>query len=1120
MGNTQSTTELPRKQSHKLSKPRTGNPTTTTAAGLLSPSALSSFSNSTRRFSNARMSSMPPPPTPESSTASSPALESLGEDFDDSEQGFEARPSVVSVQQTESKRRSLFRSKSSQEPPKSERRNSVGPVSRVADKLDRANSMTYESALSYYAQPAPENIWPGQPRSRASWNYDMGSYEAKRLLNLVEEPTLEHATTISENRLSVVSETTWKCSNPADPANQIYPASTPISRANSDLSLYMPVRRRSIIQTPGVATRANSFRNSPVMTRPNVRFSHPTTPNLSRQPSFESYRGGIISMPPRIADPDTLQRVVTPCEDDYQSTGAFKLGSLRITNGAASPASIEVEKEREGGNSGQSETGVRSDYFSGSQPLESNVVLNEVLQSVEQPPAVIQTIEAPRPRAVSLSPIASSFMSMDVSNQVLGTAADNVAIVTTDSHTYLSDINFSPFVFDDHPLSPKLETTSKTTALEDQLFEDDSQPEYSSVEVLDVRLDPSAKSQHGQAPANAMQKTFERADSGFISAKSPVSEFAHKPLTKADSGYSSNVSLQTDETYPPPQREPPPPPVPPKNFIPSSASPRKSHSAHGQAKGGFRSASNASRRSRQIPKPISCVLPYDSTGPRSPGSMSLTPMSTRSGRSDNSGSTLSIGSGTRRPSKLQRLLSGARRPATGPLTVHTTHVLEKTDIPSIPQDVEHKLHEHSGLFPMTTKRLALKPRSSKDTLRTIFSVGSVEANFEAASVIPSVPTVPTVLEVEAESSDTPETKQAARRHTLQLMSLSLAQVAAQVMPRKPIARKPIPTRQEPVKGSIQQESEETTISIESGLPVEAQVTTHNSANIDMCSTGSSLETPSPFLPSPLLARAQFIRNKPRTPPPVSMVTRRPMSLRVPPPLRPQSSTASLGRKASRESLQDGSFTQPLMRTASQGSIHGQPYRQQTVINSPDSSVSAPIPPMDPRRIMSFRQSQYSSQNKTPRWDVQTDHGMTRRPSQTSLNGVSRHSSLSSSHSQDGLWIQRPASAQAWQVRTPQPPLRHRSSYDGYSHQQSRPQQGFAPSMSNGYTAPSKPAFDPGSMNHYDPVAGERTQYGRYPPHVPRGNHHRNQSVSYESNIPYRVLHSYNSPAYRNAPIWG
>ncbi len=70
-----------------------------------------------------------------------------------------------------------------------------------------------------------------------SWNYDMSSYEAKRLLNLDEEPGFRQTTVVSEIKTTVVAETVWKTSNPISSQ----PPSVTISRANSDLSLYTPV---------------------------------------------------------------------------------------------------------------------------------------------------------------------------------------------------------------------------------------------------------------------------------------------------------------------------------------------------------------------------------------------------------------------------------------------------------------------------------------------------------------------------------------------------------------------------------------------------------------------------------------------------------------------------------------------------------------------------------------------------------------------------------------------------------------------------------------------------------------------------------------------------------------
>jgi hypothetical protein len=91
-------------------------------------------------------------------------------------------------------------------------------------------------------------------------------------------------------------------------------------------------------------------------------------------------------------------------------------------------------------------------------------------------------------------------------------------------------------------------------------------------------------------------------------------------------------------------------------------------------------------------------------------------------------------------------------------------------------------------------------------------------------------------------------------------------------------------------------------------------------------------------------------------------------------------------------------------------------------------------------------------------------------------------------------------------------------------------------MSNGYTAPLKPLpYDLRSRGQLDAAATwTRSQvdaaagqwYETGPPHVPRVAHHRNRSMGdrngqgHGQDVPYRVLHSYNSPAYRHAPIWG
>ncbi|KAK4175676.1 hypothetical protein QBC36DRAFT_291269 [Triangularia setosa] len=1152
MGNAQST-ETARRYSQKLSKPKTNNHAT---AGLLSPSG---SSNNPKRYSNRPL---PDPPLSSPSPVSTPTSSVFEQpDTLQTRNGRSASFTSVPALQQESKRRSLFRVRSTQVVSDIDRRDSVGSGSRMVDRLNRTSSLTYESAIAYYGPPEPEE-WSSEPRMRTSWNYNLTSYEAKRLLNLVEEPGLEHATTMSENRMTVVTETTWKSSNPTNPP------STSITRASSDVSLYMPVRRRSIIQTPGVATRANSMRNIPAPPRLNPRYSHPPTPSLSRQQSFESYRDGIVSMPPRLDDLGSIPRAVTPREEDYQSIGGYKLGSLRITNGPASPSSPEVE--RKGGS--RFKLGGDDDYFANAEaPDQSNTT-----SSAARPPAQ-------QPRAAGPCNTATT-----VTSQVTSVVSGGYSVTSTQQYL---EVNFSPLSIRlSPPTSPSLQTTSKHTALEDSLFEDDVLSEFAAGEILDVRLDPNAKPPHFTGEVTPT-KPLSRSDSGFISTTSPSSESPHKPLAKADSGYSSNVSLRSfrtkdqsskmegmgslegqlieanrrstsirsndrEQTGPAyviaPPREAPPPPVPPKDARHQSPGPSPNPKS---ARKSSRSASNLARenslsRANTSKVPLSLTpiknLRSRDRGPTSPESVP-TPVSAKSSKSDKSTSALSIGSKPQKPNRLQRLLSSARRSAVGPLEAHATHAVEKNAIPSIPREVESKLQEHNGRFPMTTKRLALRPRASLDTLKTIFSVGSMEASLDALN---SVQKAPAAAEPGAERI----AKESSWRQTMHSVPTHIAHVAAHVMPKKPIVRKPVAARQSfenrrsldgrprlvaefalrDVTTSSPRNSHEATLDALVGgraviysPPDEDQ----EDARFAITHTEVLSSLPSPLLPSPL-ARAMSLSSKTNTPPPVSMATRRQMSLRVPPPLRSQSSNSSLHRTASRESIQSYPAAQPLSRKPSRESIHSYPSYQQGMI--PDAALPTAAPTMDPRRLSAFRQSSV----RPPAWEVQPEQGLSLQPSYTSINGGSRRGSLSSVQEHEEDAIKRPSSAQPWQMQSnqqQQQPLRHRASYDEWNQQFGRrPQSGHPPSMSNGYTAPSKPVYGPRhaqqqhtpantwSRSQLDASAGQWYQDGPCP-QVPRG-HYRKRSMSLQSSYgprpPYRVLHSYNSPAYRNAPIWG
>jgi len=160
MGNAPSS-EAQRRAPHKLSKPRTTNPTT---AGLFSPH---DFANSPSRFSTSVYGgSVSYPASPALTQSTAPSLgasavsSGTGSAVSKSEEPVSRRASVLSVQgQKENNRRSLFRSRSSQrtdaqvrERP-ARRNSSIGFSTPGPSSLPvRTNSMTFETAIgAHYA---------------------------------------------------------------------------------------------------------------------------------------------------------------------------------------------------------------------------------------------------------------------------------------------------------------------------------------------------------------------------------------------------------------------------------------------------------------------------------------------------------------------------------------------------------------------------------------------------------------------------------------------------------------------------------------------------------------------------------------------------------------------------------------------------------------------------------------------------------------------------------------------------------------------------------------------------------------------------------------------------------
>ncbi|KAL6878101.1 hypothetical protein HDV57DRAFT_124253 [Trichoderma longibrachiatum] len=122
-------------------------------------------------------------------------------------------------------------------------------------------------------------------------------------------------------------------------------AASSIGRTTSDLSIYAPTRRRSVVQTPGVATRP---RRDDMLTIPDKSVARKSQPvfaddQYAFKPSSKAPKH--LSMPLMNMAFAPLERAVTPCESDYKQLGGIKFGSLVITNG--SPTSSPQDKVKQ-----------------------------------------------------------------------------------------------------------------------------------------------------------------------------------------------------------------------------------------------------------------------------------------------------------------------------------------------------------------------------------------------------------------------------------------------------------------------------------------------------------------------------------------------------------------------------------------------------------------------------------------------------------------------------------------------------------------------------------------------------------------------------------------------------
>ncbi|XP_044721562.1 uncharacterized protein HRG_04477 [Hirsutella rhossiliensis] len=295
--------------------------------------------------------------------------------------------------------------------------------------------------------------------------------------------------------------------------------SPPSLQERAKSTSYVPMRRRSIYQTPGVATRA-ARDYPPLPTKPVIQISH-LTPAVHTSGGSSIYSDDPAS-PISSNGPGLQERSVTPCDANYRQLGGIEFGTLRITNGSPIPSHAAHSDDW---NEQLTPPPVNSSTQASFVIEESAWPLGDMVVANPDP-----GVEAgPKFHLGQTSPSHTS------PNQNTPRKGHNSWLLDKD-RKQVADTTPSP------PTSPRPNeeiTWSKGP----------SDAEFISPEALDVRTEIAANSQpndnESPRPSSKSQHGSVGSDSGFVSSSTSSRQSSQRTLSKADSGYSSNFSLRS-----------------------------------------------------------------------------------------------------------------------------------------------------------------------------------------------------------------------------------------------------------------------------------------------------------------------------------------------------------------------------------------------------------------------------------------------------------------------------------------------------------------------------------------------------------------------------------------------
>jgi hypothetical protein len=864
------------------------------------------------------------------------------------------------------------------------------------------------------------------------------------------------------------------------------------------------MRRRSVVQTPGVATRAHHS-NPPVSAKSSFRKSLPATPSQSRHNSIESGMARRMSMPTTIpSQAQSPDRAVTPVEAGYKQLGGMKFGSLRITNGAPGTSPMPEDDVKQKGASESALAIPRAEYFD---------------EQAKNPLSLM-----------------NQGSTMTGANELMTGEKALTARVTSCVAQYSSD-------------------AEKSRTGDGGMSGNGNAVSFPVAEVLDVREDPNAKPDPKKMQLgleNKMLKGLSRSDSGFI--PSPSSEKTHRSASRVDSGYSSNVSLRSLPSL----RSG----VTDKNTM---ASEKLDVDMSGMCSP---SDSNSARTSSSVPSqtrnrlPIHLEVPLSSTdddtsstcltSPSSPASRPFSPFargsrmrlsSLKSNRSfeprvsNTTTAPIVLSKGdfqeqlpsptadvSRGGSKIYRFLNGSRKKGS----------LKKGEVTTVEQDVTaNPLGLKAGPVPKL-HRPSLRKEPSKDTLHTIMSVGSQDAfgstrrgkeqvargvkktagkkmsrrqswrqsiaqifGSRSADASPALSSKP-----EPEPKSTPRRPSTAMELTSRSFNAAPSPRAVSSWSSRPAPRKAASgsgnlasqTRKTGNKSRIQESRDKPELA-----HLRTNVSAPNlSANRRLSLSPSALEMD------------QTLRTK--TSPPVSMQNRgskppRAKSQAQNRAMRPSFPINSRQSASRRLSLpQDYGRMTPHSRQISHGRTESRNSSRGMAISPTAGLSSQQVNAAQHSRVLSY--SSNGTQQSGPAAQQVKHHRRVSAPAQPrqSSNMPRSRSSTTLIQIQQQQMHQQQV-LQQHQQRRPRTSLQSWAPMDMHSLNQQLQQNYMMQNQALVYGTP--------NMVQQYPNIYVTSPVPNHPVHGTQGS----QGGVYVQDPPFRVLHSYNSPAYRNVPIW-